>query len=409
MMEGGRGMRRKWQTMDHWRSERLKYRVDAGAVEAVRDGAATPAVNPPKVRAPRRRLHGDVVRSCSAAWMRPRPAPRALTPQRKRSSRSESTDRRAKPNPSRKGDGGSRKDSRRDDDDDSGGERRGGKLRRRDGDRDVASRADEKRAIAAAVEKAVTSRDREISELEERLAVALRGTAAQKKLPPSKLPPGFTEAASTMIVVREMDGHPDVQLGECRDADRACAPTCCKRDMLAAACVLRGAAAVRPAEDLDFEALASVPVRPPQLPNVALAAATFDTNTFISGSVRRLCSWLHGRRRRRGGPHAMLRCESSPPQIRMPPRSMKDEESTHTCSQVFAVARAQPRALQLSIDGRNFLLGPGTHFLVPPSTNYLLINHSADTEAEVFFVVMKPTVVADGGGDGEGGDGGGGY
>lgn len=73
---------------------------------------------------------------------------------------------------------------------------------------------------------------------------------------------------------------------------------------------------------------------------------------------------------------------------------MKDEESTHNCTQVFVVLKCQPRALQVDIANHSYLLHPGDHFFVPQGTLYKLANHSSDTDAEVSFVVIKPAVPA---------------
>jgi mannose-6-phosphate isomerase-like protein (cupin superfamily) len=76
-------------------------------------------------------------------------------------------------------------------------------------------------------------------------------------------------------------------------------------------------------------------------------------------------------------------------QVKLKPRSIKDLESTHQCTQVFVVLMAQPRALQVDIGQHSYLLSPGDHFFVPQNADYRLINHSHDTEAQVAFVVIK--------------------
>ncbi len=117
----------------------------------------------------------------------------------------------------------------------------------------------------------------------------------------------------------------------------------------------------------------------------------------------------------------------------MPPRSVKDLESTHNCTQVFVVISCQPKALrvrararprrknarprarasphlaaallrpspQVDIGPHTYLLCPGDHFFVPQSCEYRLMNFS-DTPGEVAFVVIKPRP-AEGGGGAEGG------
>lgn len=77
-------------------------------------------------------------------------------------------------------------------------------------------------------------------------------------------------------------------------------------------------------------------------------------------------------------------------QVRLDPRSMKDDESTLNCTQVFVVTACQPRALEVVIAGQSYLLGPGDHFFVPQGTYYRLVNHSPTTGADVAFIVIKP-------------------
>lgn len=77
-------------------------------------------------------------------------------------------------------------------------------------------------------------------------------------------------------------------------------------------------------------------------------------------------------------------------QVRLLPHAMKDEESTHNCTQVFVVTRCQPRGLQVDVASSSYLLSPSDHFFVPQGTLYRLTNHSHDTDAEVSFVVIKP-------------------
>jgi mannose-6-phosphate isomerase-like protein (cupin superfamily) len=111
---------------------------------------------------------------------------------------------------------------------------------------------------------------------------------------------------------------------------------------------------------LHFEALPVVDVRAADGPGAALAAASFDTDAFISGVVR------------------------------LDPGAMKDAESTHNCNQFFVVLAAQPGAVQVDVGGRTLLVGPGDHFFVPTDTEYRLVNHSPHTAAEIVFVVVKP-------------------
>lgn len=76
--------------------------------------------------------------------------------------------------------------------------------------------------------------------------------------------------------------------------------------------------------------------------------------------------------------------------MRLVPGSMKDEESTHNCAQVFVVMSCQPRSLQVDIGHQSYILSPGDHFFVPQHTLYQMINHSRTTEANISFVVIKP-------------------
>ena len=101
-------------------------------------------------------------------------------------------------------------------------------------------------------------------------------------------------------------------------------------------------------------------------PGAALAAAAFDAPQFISGTVK------------------------------LKPRSIKELESTHTCTQAFVVLACQPRSVQVDIGAHSYLVGPGDHFFVPENCDYRLTNHSADTTAEIAFVVIKPAASSGG-------------
>ena len=48
----------------------------------------------------------------------------------------------------------------------------------------------------------------------------------------------------------------------------------------------------------------------------------------------------------------------------------------------------------MDIARQSYLLSPGDHFFVPQLTMYAMSNHSGDTEAEVAFVVIKPSTAA---------------
>lgn len=121
---------------------------------------------------------------------------------------------------------------------------------------------------------------------------------------------------------------------------------------------------MRDATNLAFEPLPAAEARGEGLD--ALAAAAFDAPEFISGTVR------------------------------MRPLAVKDEESTHNCTQVFVVTTCQPKALEVRIAGQRYLLSPGDHFFVPQSTMYSMVNHSPSTTAEVAFVVIKAALAGGG-------------
>lgn len=52
----------------------------------------------------------------------------------------------------------------------------------------------------------------------------------------------------------------------------------------------------------------------------------------------------------------------------------------------------QPRALEVRIDGKKFLLSRGDHFVVPPYNEYSLLNHSSSVTCEIGFFIMKNPV-----------------
>lgn len=116
-----------------------------------------------------------------------------------------------------------------------------------------------------------------------------------------------------------------------------------------------------PETALHFQQLGISGERPAGFTGEAQAAAAFDTDEFISGVVR------------------------------LPPRAMKDPETSELAHQIFYVAACQPRALQITIGDSSFLGSPGLHFFVPRTVVYQLVNHSADTEAVISFVLTKPS------------------
>ncbi|ETW06693.1 hypothetical protein, variant [Aphanomyces invadans] len=86
----------------------------------------------------------------------------------------------------------------------------------------------------------------------------------------------------------------------------------------------------------------------------------------------------------------------------LPPNGAKQPESVGNCTQTFVVLQCQPGSLEVayadpsegSFDhetAQRFLLSPGDEYFVPPQNAYYLRNHSKTVEAEVRFVIMKPS------------------
>lgn len=166
---------------------------------------------------------------------------------------------------------------------------------------------------------------------EEELEVARRGTRTARALSPERLPAGVKEAKSPSLLVPGQ-GNELVQI-----------------------------AVFRHARSMAYEKLPITTTRASGYDKPAQAGAALDSPQFISGTVR------------------------------LKPRAMKDEESTHNCTQVFTVLACQPRGLQVEIAQNTYFLSPGDHFYVPQGTVYRLTNHSVHTDAEISFVVIKPT------------------
>jgi mannose-6-phosphate isomerase-like protein (cupin superfamily) len=160
--------------------------------------------------------------------------------------------------------------------------------------------------------------------------IAGRGSKNQASLPASELPSSFAESERPNLIVHGTDGVPSHQIQ-----------------------VLRKSA------QLAYERLPSTD-KSKTHPGFAMAAAAFDAPQFISGTVR------------------------------LTPRSVKELESTHNCTQAFVVLTAQPRSIQVDIGTQSYLVSPGDHFFVPENCDYRLTNHSKDTVSEIAFVVIKP-------------------
>jgi len=160
--------------------------------------------------------------------------------------------------------------------------------------------------------------------------VAGRGSKNQASLPASELPSSFVESERPNLIVHGSDGVPSHQIQ-----------------------------VLRKSTQLAYERLPSTEKSKTHT-GFATAAAAFDAPQFISGTVR------------------------------LAPRSVKELESTHNCTQAFVVLTAQPRSIQVDIGTQSYLVSPGDHFFVPENCDYRLTNHSQDTPAEIAFVVIKP-------------------
>ena len=75
------------------------------------------------------------------------------------------------------------------------------------------------------------------------------------------------------------------------------------------------------------------------------------------------------------------------------PQAQKAAENVRKCNQVYHVAEAQDKSLEVTINrDRHFLLSAGDQFFVPPHCEYSLKNHSKSVEAKLSFVVIKPPI-----------------
>ncbi|KAH9070601.1 hypothetical protein Ae201684P_002958 [Aphanomyces euteiches] len=86
----------------------------------------------------------------------------------------------------------------------------------------------------------------------------------------------------------------------------------------------------------------------------------------------------------------------------LPPQAVKQPESVGNCTQVFVVMSCQPGSLEVAYGhpsegvydeetAQRYLLSPGDEYFVPPENAYFLRNHSKTVEAEVRFMILKPT------------------
>lgn len=89
----------------------------------------------------------------------------------------------------------------------------------------------------------------------------------------------------------------------------------------------------------------------------------------------------------------------------LPPKGIKDPESTGACSQVFTVCSCQPKAVEIAYGdpheeegslnadtAQRFLLSAGDQFRIPPGNAYRLQNHSTTTDALFAWTIIRPRV-----------------
>ena len=89
--------------------------------------------------------------------------------------------------------------------------------------------------------------------------------------------------------------------------------------------------------------------------------------------------------------------------LKLPPKGIKDPESTGSCSQVFTVCSAQPNSVEVAFGDPNeeegslspqtaqrFLLSAGDQFRIPPGNAYRLANHSKTTECMLAWTIIRP-------------------
>ena len=89
----------------------------------------------------------------------------------------------------------------------------------------------------------------------------------------------------------------------------------------------------------------------------------------------------------------------------LPPKAIKDPESTGTCAQLFTVVRGQAKSIEVAYGNperdtdwdaktaERFLLAPGDNFMIPPGNSYRLRNHSATTESLLSWTIIRPNPI----------------
>lgn len=89
--------------------------------------------------------------------------------------------------------------------------------------------------------------------------------------------------------------------------------------------------------------------------------------------------------------------------LKLPPKGIKDPESTGACSQVFTVCSCQPNSVEVAYGdpheeegslsaetAQRFLLSAGDQFRIPPGNAYMLANHSSTTECLLAWTIIRP-------------------
>mmetsp|Transcript_8140 Transcript_8140/g.9296 ORF Transcript_8140/g.9296 Transcript_8140/m.9296 type:complete len:116 (+) Transcript_8140:113-460(+) len=89
----------------------------------------------------------------------------------------------------------------------------------------------------------------------------------------------------------------------------------------------------------------------------------------------------------------------------LPPKGIKDPESTGPCSQVFTICSCQPKSLEVIFGdphedegtlnpdtAQRFLLSTGDQFRIPPANAYKLVNHSTSTDTLLAWTIIRPRV-----------------
>ena len=89
--------------------------------------------------------------------------------------------------------------------------------------------------------------------------------------------------------------------------------------------------------------------------------------------------------------------------LALPPKGIKDSESSGRCAHTFTVCHCQPNALEVAYadpddeDGvfdpdsaQRLLLNPGDMFRVPQGNSYRIQNHSTTMECLLTWTIIKP-------------------